>query len=227
MNFAVVYCSIFGDYMMKRGLVGIFFFSIITCISLGAPEPALVPGPDIWTLNTEFSPIPLQITLKSVDRNKPVRFWYIIITLTNNTGNDVGLHINSDLMTDKFEIIPAGKNVPSMVFNEVKKRHQLKYPFLELYGRTDNILLQGEDNTKDIAIIWPDFDEKTRKINIFISGLSNETSVIEHPISKDENGKPTKIYLRKTLELTYTLKGDPASGTNISMAYLSKRWIMR
>jgi|WetSurMetagenome_2_1015567.scaffolds.fasta_scaffold84799_2 hypothetical protein len=212
---------------MKRVLLSVFILCLITSFSLGAPEPALVPGLDVWTLNTEFSPTPLQITLKGTDNNKFVRFWYIIVTITNKTDNDVDLHISSDLMTDIFDIIPAGKNIPSMVFNEIKKRHKLKYPFLELYGRTDNVILQGEDNTKDIAIIWPDFDKKTRKITIFISGLSNETSVVEHPLLKDETGKPIKIYLRKTLELTYALKGDLASGTNIGLSFLSKRWIMR
>ena len=130
-------------------------------------------------------------------------------------------------MTDTFQIIPAGKNVPSLVFKEIKQRHQLKYPYLEALSKTDNILLQGEDNTKDIAIIWPEFDIKARKITIFITGLSNETAVVENPLSKDENGEPTKIYLRKTLELNYALKGDPALSTNIGVSFLSKRWIMR
>jgi len=45
-----------------------------------------------------------------------------------------------------------------------------------------------------------------------IAGLSNETVVIDHPTAKDETGKPAKVYLRKTLELSYKLGGDALSG---------------
>jgi hypothetical protein len=213
---------------MKNVFIGVLFFSIITCtcVSLAAPEPAIVPGPDIWTLDTKFT-TPLPIIIKIGNDGKSIRFWYIIITITNNTRNDVDFHPVCDLMTDTFEVVPAGKSVPSIVFNQLKQRYQRTYPFLELIDKTDNKVLQGEDNTKDIAIIWPDFDTKARNITIFISGLSNETAVIDHPVEKDQDGTASKVFLRKTLELSYSLKGDPASGNDIGMSFTSKRWIMR
>lgn len=212
---------------MKRVFIGLFVFGIITCacISLAAPEPAVVPGPNIWTLDTKFTtPEPIIITGKD---GKSIRFWYIIITITNNTRNDINFYPASDLSTDTFEVVPAGKNVPSLVFNQIKQRYQRTYPFLEYFDKTNNIVLQGEDNTKDIAIIWPDFNAKARNITIFISGLSNETAVINHPVTKDPNGIPLKVFLRKTLELNFALKGDPSSGNDIGVSFASKRWIMR
>jgi len=65
-------------------------------------------------------------------------------------------------MTDTFEITPAGKGTPASVFEQIKKRHQRKFPFLESLENAGNKILQGEDNTKDIAIIWPDFDAKAK-----------------------------------------------------------------
>ena len=213
---------------MKRVFIGVLFFSIVTyaCISRAAPEPALVSGPGIWTLDTKFT-TPLPIIINTGNEGKSIRFWYTIITITNNTRNDVDFYLCSDLMTDTFEVIPSGKSVPSIVFNQLKQRYQRTYPFLESSDKTENKVLQGEDNTKDIAIIWPDFDAKARNITIYISGLSNETAVIDHPVEKDQEGKAVKVYLRKTLELNYNLKGDPASGNDIGMSFISKRWIMR
>jgi hypothetical protein len=96
-----------------------------------------------------------------------------------------------------------------------------------LLAKAGNRILQGEDNTKDIAVIWPDFDTKAKNIKVFIAGLSNETVAIDHPMAKDQAGKPFKVFLRKTLELSYAFKGDPALRSDASLTYKGKRWIMR
>jgi hypothetical protein len=88
-------------------------------------------------------------------------------------------------------------------------------------------MLEGEDNAKDIAIIWPDFDEKVKNIKVFITGLSNETAAIDHPVTKDAEGKAVKVYLRKTFEISYSVSGDPALRSYAKLSYKSKRWIMR
>ena len=212
---------------MKRFVfVVLGIWAITTCTSLAAPEPAIVQGPSQWTVDTEFTH-PQQIILRRTADNKPMAFWYIIITLTNNTSNDVDFYPKCDLMTDTFQIIPEGKDVMPAVFEQIKRRHKSRYPFLESSGGAYNKLLQGEDNTKDIAIIWPDFDEKAKNITLFITGLSNETAVVNHPVAKDENGQPQMIFLRKTLELCYIVKNDPASRYGVNFKFKGKRWIMR
>lgn len=213
--------------MMKRffyGILGIWAIFAFVCVA--APEPAVVPAPGQWTLVMEFTH-PLRITLPLGSDKKPLKFWYTIITLTNNTGNDVDFYPKCDLMTDSFQIIPAGKFVSPALFNQIKKRHKSRYPFLEPLNQAGIKILQGEDNAKDIAVIWPDFDAQAKGVKLFITGLSNETAAVNHPISKGQMGEPLKVFLRKTLELSYSLKGDQALRTNASFAFQGKRWIMR
>lgn len=190
------------------------------------PTPAVVPAPGQWTIDTEFTH-PQQITLGTGPGGKPERFWYSLITLTNKTGAKADFYAKCELKTDTFQIIPAGKSVPPDVFVAIKKRHEAVYPFIESLAKTGYNILQGEDNAKDIAVIWPDFDAKAGKIKIFITGLSNETASVNHPIAKDKDGAPLKIFLRKTLELTYALESDSAQRSDANLIFKSQRWIMR
>jgi hypothetical protein len=130
-------------------------------------------------------------------------------------------------MTDTFQIIPAGRSVPPAVFEMIKTRHKTRYPFLDSLDKAGNKVLQGEDNTKDIAIIWPDFDARAKNIGLFVTGLSNETAIVDHPVSKDATGQPIKVFLRKTLEINYALRGDTALRSSLKLDYLGKRWVMR
>jgi len=199
---------------------------IMACVCLAAPEPAIVQGPGQWTLDVTFEH-PQQMVLQSGAQGELRRFWYTLITLRNKANEDVEFYPQCELMTDTFQIIPAGRNVSPAVFEQIKKRHQAQYPFLEPLEKAGNRILQGEDNTKDIAIIWPDFDVQAKTIKIFIAGLSNETVVIGHPVAKDQMGEPVKVYLRKTLELNYSLRGDPRLRSDVGITYKDNRWIMR
>jgi hypothetical protein len=212
---------------MKSLLSGICaVWAAVACVGFAAPEPAIVPRPGEWTVDVTFEH-PEQIVLQRTAKSKPERFWYTIITLANNTDQDVDFYPKCELMTDTFQIIPAGKNVPTAVFQLIKTRHQGKYPFLERLEKADNKILQGEDHAKDLAIIWPDFDAQATGIKVFITGLSNETAAIDHPIQKDEAGQPVKVFLRKTLQLSYALEGDPALRPYLKVAYKDQTWVMR
>ena len=214
---------------MKRVFCGLFgIWAIVACTCQAAPEPAIVPAAGQWTVDTEFTHSQ-QIVLRKSSDNQVIRFWYVIVTLTNNTGGDIDFYPKCDLMTDTFQIIPAGRSVPTAVFEQISKRHKSRYPFLEPLDKAGNKLLQGEDNTKDIAIIWPDFDAKANNIGLFITGLSNETAAVQHPVLKDETGQPVKVFLRKTLEMNYALRsaGAPALRSNVNLDYKGKRWVMR
>ena len=214
-------------FRMKNFIYGTLAIVVLgTCISLAAPEPAIVPGPADWTVDVGFEH-PQQIEISLSPGGKAARYWYTIITLTNNTGRVVDFYPNCEMMTDTYQIIPAGKSTPAIVFEQIKKRHQAGYPFLEFLEKVDNRILKGRDNTKDIAIIWPDFDDKAKAIKIFIAGLSNETVVIDHPVAKEKNGEPVRVFLRKTLELSYSVGGDAAFRTDARLIHNGKRWVMR
>lgn len=200
---------------------------ILVCLCLGAPKPAVIPRPGQWTVDIEFTH-PQQLVLARTPDGQPVRYWYTIITLTNNTGDDVDFYPKCDLMTDSFKITAAGEFVSPLAFDRIKQRHKARYPFIEHLSKSGNKILQGEDNAKDIAVIWPDFDTRAKSIKIFITGLSNETAVVPHPVLKDDaTGQPATLFLRKTLELDYALKSDAAFRSDDSLAYKGKRWIMR
>jgi hypothetical protein len=213
-------------HRMKGFIYGtLSVFALMACVCLAAPEPAIIPGPRDWTLDVTFEH-PQQIVVRT-EKGQSLRFWYTIVTLTNKSGQDVDFFPNCELMTDTFHIFPAGRNTPTGVFEGIKRRHLRKYPFLEALDKAGNKMLEGEDNAKDIAVIWPDFDKQVKNIKVFITGLSNETAAIDHPVAKDAAGKAVKVYLRKTLELNYSLSGDAALRSDSRLNYKSKRWIMR
>jgi hypothetical protein len=203
---------------------GLVILGMAVLGNAAAPKPAVVPGPDDWTLDVTYEH-PQEIILKLGNEQK--RFWYTIITLTNKTSRDVDFYPKCELMTDTFEVIAAGKGTPDAVFEQIKKRHQGRYPFLESLEKVGNKILQGEDNTKDVAIIWPDFDADARGITLFVGGLSNETTVVDHPVAKDAQGNPVKVFLRKTLELNYKIAGDPAFRSDAKLTFEGKNWVMR
>ena len=205
--------------ILAVALVGLFLG--LDKLSRGAaPEPAILQPPGLWTVEVTFEH-PRQIVVGQG------RFWYMIMNVTNRTGQDVEFYPHCELMTDTFQIVPAGRGVPPAVFQQIKQRHAATYPLLELLDRVDSHIFQGEDNAKDIAIIWRDFDLQAAGFKVFMSGLSNETAVVQHPVALDQFGRPVQIFLRKTLDLSYTLRGDPTIRSAVKTAYQGQDWVMR
>ncbi len=210
--------------MTKYACCGIFLL-VAGSLCVAAPKPAIIQGPGLWTVEAKFQQ-PQQIVLPW-GGNGAARYWYMIVTVTNQTNDDVDFYPSCELMTDTFEIVPAGRNVPPVVFEQIKQRHQRQYPFLESLSAVGNRILQGEDNAKDIAIIWRDFDIRATAFKVFLTGLSNETAVVDDPVATDANGAPVKVFLRKTLELDYAFRGDPTLRNAVEVVYKGKEWVMR
>ncbi len=209
-------------------------FILITAAVLGgmaidavaAPKPVSVQRKGQWTLDVQYSQ-PVQIAVRVPGQAMPQRFWYIILTMTNNATEEVSLIPSCELVTDTFKTIPAGKNVPKEVFEQIKAKHEGQYPFLESMDFPDLRIRRGADNARDIAIIWPEFDPKANIISLFIAGLSNETTVINDPARKDDAGNPVKVYLQKTLQLNYLNATDPALREQAALAFQKQSWVMR
>jgi len=206
-------------------LYGVMLTAILVGLGVAAPEPAIVQRAGHWTLDIEYTH-PEQIVLPW-GTSGPQRFWYVILTVTNRTGMDVDFFPKADLLTDTFRIVSADRGVPPVVFDMIKQRHALRYPFLEPLAGLDNRLLEGEDNARDIAVIWPDFDLPATGFKVFVCGLSNETAVVGHPVATDPSGQPLPVYLRKSLELTYGFRGDPAIRPAVEVVYKGRNWVMR
>jgi hypothetical protein len=213
---------------MKQRLSGsIAIIILLTSINVfSAPQPAIVAKANQWTLNVVFDQ-PQQIMVKVPGQAKAQRFWYIIVTLTNNSDMDVPFYPSCELVTDTLQVVGTYQDSKNVVFKKIKHRHKKKYPLLESILFADNRILQGQDNTKDLAIIWPDFDAKAKNVSLFLAGLSNETASVEHPTEKDAEGNPKKLYLRKTLELQYSIGGDEKLRSSGKLAYKGKLWVMR
>jgi hypothetical protein len=196
---------------------------VMASVCLAAPKPAVVQKPGDWTLDVRYEN-PEQITLTGDIQQ---RYWYIIVSLTNKTGKDADFYPTAELVTDTLQVLPAIKGTSAVLFEKIKNRHQAKYPFLQLMENANDKVLQGKDNTVDIAICFPDFDPNAKNVSIYITGLSNETAVVENPAVKDKDGNPEKVYLRKTLELNYSIAGDPKFRPDQKMKLESKNWVMR
>lgn len=211
---------------MKTLVFRTFFVLVLfAAISGAAPEPAVVQGPNLWTAEVEFQPL-RQFMYQPTEHVKPRRFWYTIITVLNRTNRDIEFYPQCDLMTETFQILPAGKLVPPQVFQGIKTRHAAQYPLLESLREVDSRILQGEDNARDIAIIWSDFDPQAKNVKLFISGLSNETAILRLP-SADASVPEKTAFLRKTLELSFHLKGDSVWRADEDIAFTGKKWVMR
>ncbi|MHC4551444.1 MAG: hypothetical protein ACYSUT_01565 [Planctomycetota bacterium] len=214
---------------MKTGIVCavMLVLGVFSATVAAYPAPEIVQKPNQWTFKVDYSQ-PHQITLAMNGHDKPQRYWYVILTVTNKGPKDeVSFYPACQLITDTFEVIDAGKKVKKSVFDTIKLKHQGRYPFLESLDFADRRIFRGEDNTRDFAIIWPDFDPKARQVSLFISGLSNETAVVEHPTDTEEDGNPKKIFLRKTLQLQYAIAGDENLRANSSLKEIESTWVMR
>jgi hypothetical protein len=212
--------------MKKDLLYGTLLAVVVAGFCMAAPQPAIVQQAGQWTLEIRYEQ-PQQMVMPW-GLNGESRFWYMIVTVTNRTGHDVDFYPKCDLLTDTFQLVPAGQGVTPAVFEAIKQRHQAQYPFLESLQTVGNRILEGEDNAKDIAIIWQDFDVRALGFKVFISGLSNETAVVPNPVVVDKaTGRPVPVYLRKTLQLTYALRGDPALRSSVEVVYKGQDWVMR
>ena len=196
-------------------------------MAAGFPEPAVVQKATEWTLTVKYEN-PQQITLRLPGKPTPERFWYIILSLTNESPQlEVPFFPACELVTDNFEIIKAGVDIPSGVFEAIKLKHQGSYPFLESMDFEDNRFYRGKDSTRDIVIIWKDFNLKAKEVSFFIGGLSNETAAVMHPAKKDEQGNPEKIILQKTLQLRYLVGADSRLRDLAALKLLEQSWVMR
>lgn len=214
---------------MKTGFV-FSITAVLLAVSASAPaypEPAVVQKINEWTLKVEYAQ-PEQIMLRIPGQASPQRFWYLILTVTNQgPQEEVDFYPVCELVTDTFKITPAGRNIRQAVFEAIKLKHQARYPFLESLDFKDHRVARGEDNTRDFVIIWPDIDPRAREVSLYLGGLSNETAVIEHPVLTDENGNPARIFLQKTLQLKYALPGDEAFRANAALKEIEQSWVMR
>ena len=109
-----------------------------------------------------------------------------------------------------MQLYDAGLHARRPIFQAIAARYSLKYPLLEPESMITGRVLQGDDNARDSVVIFEDFDPNATTVEIFIAGISNETTMVEIPGSVDPETKKSKeVLLRKTLVLKYQVPSDP------------------
>ncbi len=193
-----------------------------------APEPALVPPAGTWQLDFEIHGEPRRISIILPGDAEPRSFWYLLYTITNNTGQDVEFYPQFELMTDTFKLYNAGDKVRRPVFEAIRKRYAETIPLLEPQSMLTGRLLVGKDNARDSVAIFEDFDPNATEASVFVAGLSNETVKMEISEKAESGEKVTKeVLLRKTLMLKYQVPGDRFNPEKRVMLYRDREWLMR
>ncbi len=205
--------------MKLRNIASLFILICGVCIA--APRPSLAPASGIWTLDVVYTQ-PQQYAVRNND-NQIERYWYIILSLVNNTGRDVPFYPKFELMTDTWSIEASDTGVAKGVYDSLKLMNEGSFPFAVTMNEVANKILQGSDNSVDLLVVWKDFELEAKSVKMFFAGLSNETAVVE----TQRDGETIKHYLQKTLELNYSIPGDSKQRDLQQLAFEGMRWVMR
>lgn len=196
--------------------------------AVAAPKPSLVPKS--WELEFDFHD-PTRIAVTLPGETKPTTFWYLIYTVTNNTGREVGFYPQFALVTDTFKVVHAGDEVSPTVYDAIRKRHNKQHPFLTPPLKAGGKLLQGTDNARTSVAIFRGFDPQASQFTIFVAGLSGEIVRVPNPAfdsARPKNEKNLQFFtLRKTLAIEYDIPGDLASRKRAAPVRAARRWVMR
>lgn len=178
-------------------LSGVVFLALASTASRawGQPEPS--PVRVSWELSFEPTP-PLRI---EVDTGKGARvYWYVLYTVTNNTGDDVDFHpeivrvneIESDLPSEKVRqrpeaapsitVDPALVGLHRDVFRAIQRLHSKTHPFLAEPVEAIGKLLQGKDNARTSVAVFRELDARVSRFTIYVSGLSGERVTKRNPL---------------------------------------------
>jgi len=221
---------------MRIGIAAVMIVAVVMTVATDqaqtAPRPALIPMS--WEVGIKVErPQPIMVRL--IGQAKPKLFWYMRFTLTNSSKKEIeNFNPSFDLYTSTGQILVSGDNVPLEVFTAIKKHHNDPLLVRDANGR----LLRGADNAKNGVAIWPDFDPKAGRFDIFASGLSGETAVVKlpkaitvqkpNPVTKVmEDVKVNERELSKTLRISCVVPGEAASRIRAHVKMVSQTWIMR
>lgn len=213
-----------------RKIVLLTIVATVTCLAWGYPKPSIVAT--AWELDFKFRDI-RRITLDVPGQGRRT-YWYMVYTVTNDTGRDVAFHPECTLVTDQLKAYSSEVGVHPAVIKAIKARYENTYPWLEHPREPVGKLLQGKDNARDTIAVWPDFAPKTSEFTIYVGGLSGEVTTVPNPMfvrgTSDPKKVPEKFVLRKTLYIQYALPTDPASRNRTDPARSGRPpigWVMR
>jgi hypothetical protein len=134
------------------------------------PKPAI--NRTAWELDVQTSP-PMRIAVKAPGESAPKAYWYMLLTVTNNTGEEQQFLPEVELVDDKGNVLRSDRNIPNAVFTEIKRVTGKK--LLVPLGKASGPIRQGPDEAVDTVAIWPEPLERMGSFSVFVSGLSGES----------------------------------------------------
>jgi hypothetical protein len=184
----------------------------ITAGALAFPKPAAVPYR--WELNFDSGPLRLY-----VDQTTGQSYWYFTYTVTNRTGRDQLWAPNMVLFTDSGEILSAGRDVPTVVTQNLLDL--LGNPLLEDQNQIIGDLLQGRENAREGLVIWKAADTQVNEMSLFVRGISGETARVKNPVTNAD------VTLYKTLQRDYLVPGQALARGSEPIDVVQEQWILR
>ncbi len=204
-------------------------FALLGVLATGG-APSAGSSAESWQLEFSFHD-PQRLTLTLPGQSEPTSFWYVLYTVTNNTGRDVQFFPSFKLVTDTLNVVTAGDYVNPDVYDVIKARHKKEFPFFVPPTKITGLLLQGADNARTSVAVFRTFDPKADAFTIYASGLSGEITRMVNPAfepGEDESeDNPRFFILRRTLAIHYALPGEPDTRHLVTPVRKNREWILR
>ncbi|UCF33168.1 MAG: hypothetical protein JSV78_12620 [Phycisphaerales bacterium] len=188
------------------------------------------PASSSWQLDFNFHD-PQRISVQLPGHERAATYWYVLFTVTNNTGQDAEFYPSFRLVTDTLQVVEGGANIDPRVYGAIAARHKKEYPFFAPPAKITGPLLQGEDNARTSAAVFRTFDPSANGFTIYVGGLSSEISRVPNPDFQDKTEESETnqrfFILRKTLAVTYKLPGDVLTQSRATPVRDKREWVMR
>lgn len=175
-------------------IIGLMTLMVCSAVpASGEPKPS--PTPIAWELKFKSQ----ELARIDVDTGKGVQtFWYMLYTVTNQTGEDVDFNpevvrvSEIDEASSPAQPSAAGSGpallveeavvgVHPKVFEAIKKLYAKTQPFLISPVEAIGKLRQGADNALTSVVVFPALDPRVSKFTIYFSGLSGERITMPNP----------------------------------------------
>ncbi len=203
-------------------------YVLFASTAVAAPEPALAA--QTWAVDITFHD-PQRIALRLPGDTHETTLWYMLFTVTNNTGKDVDFYPSFRIVTDTLRVVTGGDDISPSAYDTIFARHRKEYPFMATPAKITGPLLQGEQNARTSAVVFRMFDTKASAFTLFAGGLSGDVKRVANPsfdAGKPESSDNLRFFiLRRTLAIEYKLPGDETTRIMATPVRKSRHWVMR
>ncbi len=150
--------------------------TLVACVFFTANTAQAYPKPSVdriaWQLDIKYG-TPTRIAVQSPGTTAPKAYWYLPITVSNNTGDEQQFLPEIDMVDDNGVATRSDKDIPKDVFDAIKRKEGTK--LMIPLGKASGAIHQGPDEIIETVAIWAEPLERMGSFSIFINGLSGES----------------------------------------------------